>query len=136
MLNGDLKAQGIENFFAANIATAAMTDKGKKKGCLEYGDGSQCKKAAVSLTRWKELQQTGYLLGSAYRTKPTEAPEKVRQVQEVRSFITKVETLEKALKKGDKNASKTSYIAAKEALEIYLKDVDIKMAAGNKKKTA
>ena len=123
MLSGDLTAKAIDSFFKDNINPPAEAKK-KGKGIVMAIDKSE-----TPLTRWKELQQTGYLLASAYREKPTQPPERVAEVQQIRDYIKKVETFEKALKKGDKNEAKTSYMAAKESLETYLKSVDIRVKA-------
>ena len=60
-----MTASAFDGFFKDDInPPAAATKKGK-------GVVVELDKSTTPLTRWKELQQTSYLLASAYREKPT-----------------------------------------------------------------
>merc|ERR1711924_589794 len=52
-------------------------------------------------------------------------PEKVKQVKEAKVFFAEVDKLRRAADSGNKKAAAVSYAAAKEALEIFLNDVEL-----------
>eukprot|EP00908_Phaeocystis_cordata_P023044 Transcript_5474.p4 GENE.Transcript_5474~~Transcript_5474.p4 ORF type:complete len:98 (-),score=68.72 Transcript_5474:132-425(-) len=66
-----------------------------------------------------------FLLGNAFRVDSGKPPEKVKQVKEAKVFFSEVSKLQKAAASGNKKQAAISYAAAKEALEIYLNDVEL-----------
>ena len=118
---GDLKSEDISDFFADTIVTAR---KRTKTNCLSPGT-SACDIQEKSTSRWEDMKLSCFLLGNAFRVDSGKPPEKVKQVKEAKVFFAEVDKLRKAADAGNKKAAAVSYAAAKEALEIFLNDVEL-----------
>ena len=118
---GDLKSEDISDFFADTIVTAR---KRTKTNCLSPGT-SACDIKEKSTSRWEDMKLSCFLLGNAFRVDSGKPPEKVKQVKEAKVFFAEVDKLRRAADAGNKKAAAVSYAAAKEALEIFLNDVEL-----------
>ena len=118
---GDLKSEDISDFFADTIVTAR---KRTKTNCLSPGT-SACDIQEKSTSRWEDMKLSCFLLGNAFRVDSGKPPEKVKQVKEAKVFFSEVEKVKKAKDSGDKKSARIHYAAAREALDIYLNDVDL-----------
>lgn len=121
VFKGDLKSEDISDFFADTIVTAR---KRTKTNCLSPGT-SACDIQEKSTSRWEDMKLSCFLLGNAFRVDSGKPPEKVKQVKEAKVFFAEVDKLRKAADAGNKKAAAVSYAAAKEALEIFLNDVEL-----------
>ena len=86
VLDGDLRNENIENFFANKVEVAKRR---KKTYCLSTSEGT-CEVAASSTSRWEDVKQSAFLLGNAFRLASGKPPEKVKQVKEARVFFDQV----------------------------------------------
>jgi hypothetical protein len=118
---GDLKNEDISNFFADSIVVAR---KKTKTNCLAPGT-SACEISEKSTSRWEDMKLSCFLLGNAFRVDSGKPPEKVKQVKEAKVFFAEVDKLRRAADAGNNKAAAVSYAAAKEALEIFLNDVEL-----------
>ena len=66
-----------------------------------------------------------YLLGNAFRMDSGKPPEKVKQVKQAKLFFAEVEKLKKASTAGNAKEAALRYALAKEALDVYLNDVEL-----------
>ena len=117
---GDLSGPQITEFFGENIKVAS---KRQKSNC-KFG-GSGCETAEKYTSRWADLQSSMFFLGNAFRMDSGKPPEKVRQVKEAKAFFAEVEKLRKAAAKNDQSEAVVHFVAAREALDIYLNEVDL-----------
>ena len=118
---GDLKSEDISNFFADSIVVAKRKTK---TNCLSPGTAA-CEISEKSTSRWEDMKLSCFLLGNAFRVDSGKPPEKVKQVKEAKVFFAEVDKLRRAADSGNKKAAAVSYAAAKEALEIFLNDVEL-----------
>lgn len=121
IFKGDLKNEDITLFFSDTIVTAK---KREKSNCLSPGTAA-CTVAESSTSRWEDMKLASYLLGNAFRMDSGKPPEKVKQVKEAKVFFAEVEKVRKASAAGNNKAAAVSYASAKEALEIFLNDVEL-----------
>jgi len=121
IFKGDLQSDDIELFFADTIITSK---KRTKSNCLAPGTDA-CSVQDKSTSRWEDMKLACFLLGNAFRMDSGKPPEKVKQVKEAKVFFAEVEKVRKASAAGNKKAAAVSYASAKEALEIFLNDVEL-----------
>jgi len=121
VFKGELKDDDITTFFSDTIITAK---KRKKSNCLAPGTDA-CTVKDSSTSRWEDMKLSCFLLGNAFRVDSGKPPEKVKQVKEAKVFFAEVDKLRRAADAGNKKAAAISYAAAKEALEIFLNDVEL-----------
>lgn len=121
IFKGDLANEDITTFFSDTIVTSK---KRKKANCLSPGTEA-CTVQESSTSRWEDMKLSCFLLGNAFRVDSGKPPEKVKQVKEAKVFFSEVSKLQKAAASGNKKQAAISYAAAKEALEIYLNDVEL-----------
>lgn len=121
VFKGELTSDDIGDFFADTIVVAK---KRKKTNCLAPGTDA-CNVADASTSRWEDMKLSCFLLGNAFRVDSGKPPEKVKQVKEAKVFFAEVEKVKKATATGDKKSARVHYAAAKEALDIFLNDVEL-----------
>ena len=90
-----------------------------------HSGGSGCETKEKFTSRWTDLQNSMFFLGNAFRLDSGKPPEKVRQVKEAKAFFAEVEKLRKAAAKGDQSEAVVHFVAAREALDIYLNEVEL-----------
>uniref|UniRef100_A0A7S4ETH5 Uncharacterized protein n=1 Tax=Chrysotila carterae TaxID=13221 RepID=A0A7S4ETH5_CHRCT len=120
LTSGDVRSEGISNFFAQTIKTQS---KRQKTNCRGGGDACVVKEEFSS--RWEDMQLAMFLLGNAFRLDSGKPPEKVRQVKEAKVFFAEMEQLRKASQAGNRDAATMHYVAARDALNIFLNDVEL-----------
>jgi hypothetical protein len=118
--SGNFKSTDVSNFFAQTLVT---TSKRQKSNCR--GSSEACSVQEELSSRWEDLQLSMFLLGNAFRLDAGKPPEKVRQVKEAKVFFSEVEKMQRAMRQGNKDLANKSFVAARDALEVYLNDVDL-----------
>ena len=121
---GDLRSADVTGFFADSLQTRAASVK--TRSC--EGGGAACAVEERFSSRWDDMKTSMLLLGNAFRTSGGTAPpppDKVKQVREAKAFASQVERLRKAAASGSLKDATLSYVAAREALSIFLNDVDL-----------
>ena len=121
VFKGELTSDDIGDFFADTIV---VSKKRTKTNCLAPGT-SACNVQDTSTSRWEDMKLSCFLLGNAFRVDSGKPPEKVKQVKEAKVFFAEVEKVKKATGTGDKKSARVHYAAAKEALDIFLNDVEL-----------
>ena len=101
----------------------------KKANCVAapgfLGGGDECVSQEKTSSRWEDLQLSMYLLGNAFRMDSGKPPEKVKQVKQAKLFFAEVEKLKKASAAGNAKEAALRYALAREALDVYLNDVEL-----------
>ena len=123
---GDPKNAIITGFFSQSM----LVKKEKKKAnCVAapgfLGGGDECVSQEKTSSRWEDLQLSMYLLGNAFRMDSGKPPEKVKQVKQAKLFFAEVEKLKKASAAGNAKEAALRYALAREALDVYLNDVEL-----------
>ena len=123
---GDPKNAIITGFFSQSM----LVKKEKKKAnCVAapgfLGGSDECVSAEKTSSRWEDLQLAMYLLGNAFRMDSGKPPEKVKQVKQAKLFFAEVEKLKKASAAGNAKEAALRYALAREALDVYLNDVEL-----------
>jgi len=121
VFKGDLTSEDVTDFFADTLVVAK---KRQKTNCLAPGTSACVVDEKVS-SRWEDMKLSCFLLGNSFRVDSGKPPEKVKQVKEAKLFFAEVEKVKKATSSGDKKGAAVHYAAAKEALDIYLHDVEL-----------
>ncbi len=119
--NNDLKSADIDNFFAQTIVTQSERQKTNCAGSLS----DACTVKEERSSRWEDMQLAMFLLGNAFRLDSGKPPEKVRQVKEAKVFFKEVENLQRASRGGSSKEAAVHYAAAREALDVFLNDVEL-----------
>jgi hypothetical protein len=117
---GDVGSEDITNFFAQTIKTQSQRQKSNCRG-----DATACNVKEQFESRWDDMQLSMFLLGNAFRLDSGKPPEKVRQVKEAKAFFSEVEKLQKASKAGSRKDALLRYANAREALDVFLNDVEL-----------
>merc|ERR1712087_215165 len=116
---GDVGSEDITNFFAQTIKTASQRQKANCRG------SDTCIVKEEFESRWDDMRLAMFLLGNAFRLDSGKPPEKVRQVKEAKAFFGEVEKLQKASKAGSRKEALLRYANAREALDVFLNDVEL-----------
>ena len=126
LIKGDPKNAIIAGFFSQSM----LVKKEKKKAnCVAapgfLGGSDECVSQEKTSSRWEDLQLSMYLLGNAFRMDSGKPPEKVKQVKQAKLFFAEVEKLKKASAAGNAKEAALRYALAREALDVYLNDVEL-----------
>jgi len=119
---GRVNDQDITKFFSA---TKLVQSERQKRTCSNTFGGDACTVKEEFTSRYDDLQLSMFLLGNAFRLDSGKPPEKVRQVKEAKAFFKEVDGLQKASQAGNTRETALRYSRAKEALDVFLNDVEL-----------
>jgi len=120
---GNLRSPSVTNFF--DISMVVTSARSKRNCATTITFGSECKVKETKSSRYDDMKLTMYLLGNAFRLDSGKSPEKVKQVRQAKGFFSEVTKVEKAVEKNDKMGAALHYALAREALDVYLNDVEL-----------